>query len=70
MQRHSHIKPVTQNGGATMALLNVLSLGSQEITRGKFSDAEEVFVRLDAVSGCEYPYVVSNNSNDAYTSNR
>lgn len=53
-----------------MALLNVLSLGCQEIARGKFSDAEEVFARLDAVSRCEYPYAVSNNSNDAYTSNR
>lgn len=72
MQRQSHIKPVTQNGGATMALLNVLDLGSREIAKGEFSDAEEVFARLDAISGCEYPYVVSNNSNnsnDAYTSN-
>lgn len=53
-----------------MALLKVLGLGSQEIAKGKFSDAKEVFARLDAVSGSQQPCVVSNNSNDAYTSDK
>lgn len=31
-------------------LLQLLSLGSQEIERGEFSDAEDVFVHLEAAA--------------------
>nr|WP_315496665.1 type II toxin-antitoxin system Phd/YefM family antitoxin [uncultured Rhodoferax sp.] len=54
---------ITQNGEATLvvldvksyqereetlALLKVLAMGNREIEQGKFSDAEDVFARLDA----------------------
>ena len=55
---------ITQNGEAslvvldvksyqereeTLALLKVLAMGNREIEQGHFSDAEDVFARLDAV---------------------